>query len=163
MLAQQSKTHSFIKGSFKSTVLFKWSNDHSLGNIGLSHSYYDRDATNLTLPPPHMVPATTRTRDHELAHGIPHRWATPLGAGIVIILLRWFSCINTGIVFLLLIKQRLIKILLSLSRIDIVLWVLIFFWKSSLSLTSYWRIITYCIFNHKEPKENLVVYLTSLS
>ena len=69
-----------------------------LGNVGLSHTYCDRDATDLTLapkesqsvgamqamkippPPPPMVPATTRTRDHELAHGIPHRWATPLGA-----------------------------------------------------------------------------------
>ena len=67
------------------------------GTVGLSHSYCDRDATDLTLspqesqsvgamqamkfpPPPHMVPAMTRTRDQELAHGIPHRLATPLGA-----------------------------------------------------------------------------------
>ena len=64
-------------------------------NFGLSHSYRDRDATDLTLAPqesqsvgrnachenpPHMVPATTRTWDHEHAHRIPHRWATPPGA-----------------------------------------------------------------------------------
>ena len=75
-----------------------------LGNVGLSHSYCDRDATDLTLAPqesqsvdamqamkflpPHMVPTMTRTRDNELAHGIPHRWVTPLE------ILLWKYCVH---------------------------------------------------------------------